>query len=262
MRPSFGVCVAALLLGCPAGAFAQSSPVCRSYGPQTPRDVTSKAGTNPRVFPLAPAASAMNLCNIHFHVNAEHRAPGFSVSAGKGEHGGYKCNGTSKLTRAELEEPAASACKGVRPGDTIEVHWVYSSCAVAPGKGLGSCSSGQCANPTLRVEAQAFLVVNSSARWYFGRFDYSGAPVNGVHQPRSLPGGTGKPIVFRGSTTGPEYTEQKCSPLQATWSVRPACARIDVGSLHRWCKNNAFGEDSAHGVRGLVTALPLLDRMK
>jgi hypothetical protein len=260
MRPTLIAGVAAFLLACPVAAYAQSSPVCQSYGPQTPRDVTSKVGVNARAFPLAPNASTMNLCNIHFHVNAEHKGPGFAVFAGKGEHGGYKCNATP--TPAELKEPEAGACKGVKPGDTIEVHWVYSSCAVAPGKGLGACSSAQCANPTLRVESQVFLVVNSGSALNFERFDYSGAPVKGVHQPRSLPGGTGKPIVFRGSTTGPQFTEEKCSPLQVTWSVRPACAKIDVNSLHRWCKNNAFGEDEGHGVRQLVTLPALLDKMR
>ena len=152
MRPSFIAGIAAVLLLCPVGAFAQPSSVCQSYGPQTPRDVTNRAGTNPQAFPLAPNAATMNLCNIHFHVNAEHKGPGFAVFAGKGEHGGYKCNATPKLTPAELKEPEGAACKGLKPGGTIEVHWVYSSCAVAPGKGLGSCSSEQCANPTLRVE--------------------------------------------------------------------------------------------------------------
>jgi hypothetical protein len=263
MRPGgLIIGIAALLLGCPAGAFAQSPSVCENYGPQTPRDITSKAGLNVRAFPLAPNATTMNLCNIHFHVNAEHKGPGFSVFAGQGEHGGYKCNGTPKLTPAELKEPAESTCKGVKPGDTIEVHWVYSSCAVGPGKGLGACASEQCSNPALRVESQAFLVVNNGAALNFEQFDYSGAPVKGVHQPKSLPTGTGKPIVFRGSATGPAYTEQKCSPFQVTWSVRPACAKIDINSLHRWCKNNPFGEDHGHGVRQLVTAPSLLERIR
>jgi hypothetical protein len=36
------------------------------------------------------------------------------------------------------------------------VHWVYSSCAVQPGQGLGSCLSAARANAQLRVEAQVF----------------------------------------------------------------------------------------------------------
>ncbi|MBI3435644.1 MAG: cadmium carbonic anhydrase [Proteobacteria bacterium] len=244
------------------GGLAQAQEYCQKFGPQTPRDISSKAGTNARAFPFAAAPKTMNLCNIHYHVNAEHKGPGFAVFAGKGEHGGWKCNQTPKLTQAELKAPDGGACKGLKPGDTIEVHWVYSSCDVAPGSGLGACLSPQCGNPTLRVETQVFLVVNSKAARNFADFDYTGAPIRGLHQPKSLPARTGTPVVFRGSTTGPSYTEQKCSPLQVTWSVRPACAKIDINSVHKWCEKNAFQEDHGHGVRDLVTAPALLDKIR
>ena len=257
---------AIFLLGTTVGCMAQSAQVCQNFGPQTPRDIAQRDGSNPRNFPLAPAASAMNLCNIHFHNNAEHKGPGFMKVAAKGEaagHGGgagFQCNATDTLTAAELKAPATQVCKGLKPGDTIEVHWVYSSCAVAPGKGLTACSSAACANPTLRVESQVFLVVNDSAALDFRRFDYSGAAVKGLHQAKALPAGT--PVVFRGSTTGPDYTEQKCSPLQATWSVRPTCAKVDINSLGAWCGGNVFAEDHGHGVRPLVTAPALLDKIR
>jgi hypothetical protein len=253
---------AVLAFGPLLGGSAQSQEYCQRFGPQTPRDISSKAGANPRAFPLAAASTTMNLCNIHYHVNAEHKGPGFSVFAGKGEHGGYKCNETSKLTAAELQAPAGGACKGLKPGDTIEVHWVYSSCDVAPGKGLGACLSAQCGNPTLRVETQVFLVANSKSALNFADFDYSGAPAGGLHQPKSLPAKTGTAVVFRGSTTGPSYTEQKCSPLQVTWSVRPVCAKVDISSVHKWCEKNAFQEDHGHGVRELVTVPALLDKIR
>ena len=203
----------------------------------------------------------MNLCNIHYHVNAEHKGPEFSTYAGSGENGGYKCNQTSNLTAAELATPEAATCKGLKPGDTIEVHWVYSSCNVAPGKGLGSCSSQQCGNPTLRVESQVFLVANNKSALNFAEFDYAGTPTQSLHQPKSLPENTGVPVVFRGSTTGPSYTDEKCSPLQVTWSVRPVCAKIDINSVHKWCEKNAFDEDHGHGVRQLVTEPALLDKI-
>jgi hypothetical protein len=243
------------------GPQARAGEVCQKYGPQTPRDIGNKNGTNPGAFALAPAASQLNLCNMHFHANAEHKGPGFSVFAGKGEHGGFKCNDTPKLSAAELKAPEPGACHGIKPGDTIEVHWVYSSCAVSPGSGLEACLSEQCANPVLRVESQVFLVVNSGAALNFSSFTYAGNVVKGVHQPKALPAKTGKPVVFRGSTTGPKYTEQKCSPLQATWSVRPACAKLDINSLDRWCAGNVFKEDHAHGVRELVTTPELLARI-
>lgn len=246
-------------------AFALASPataaaLCLGYGPQTPRDISQKAGTNSRVFNFAPPASDMNLCNIHFHTNAEHKGPGFSVFAGEGEHGGYQCNGTADLTEAELKVPeeGEGGCHGVKPGDTIEVHWVHSSCEVTPGEGLGSCLSEQCANPQLRVETQVFLVVNDENTTDFADFAYDGNVVNNLHQAKAIPAGTGDPVAFLGSTTGPSYTEKKCSPFQVTWSVRPQCAKIDISSLYDWCKGNVFNENHAHGVRQLVTAPPLL----
>ena len=81
----------------------------------------------------------------------------------------------------------------------------------------------------------------------------------GLHQPRTLPADTGEPVVFRGSTTGPSYTQSECSPLQVTWSVRPQCSRLDISSLHEWAESgNVFEETKSHGVRRLVTAPELL----
>lgn len=257
-RARLAACSVACLLA--FGVQASAAELCRGYGPQTPRDISNPDGTNGVLFSAAPPADKLNLCNIHLHRNAEHKGPGFSVSAGDGEFGGYKCVESASLTATELEDPTGGqgACKGIKPGDTIEVHWVYSSCEVAPGKGLGSCLSDQCANPQLRVETQVFLLVNDSNALDFKSFDYHGSPVGGLNQARALPTGTGTAVVFAGSTTGPKYTEAKCSPLQVTWSVRPQCARVNIATVHDWCKGNAFQEDYAHGVRQLVTAKELL----
>jgi len=239
-------------------AFAQA--LCEGYGPQTPRDITKMSGTNERIWTLAPESTEMNLCNIHTHTNAEHKGPGFSVSAGKGIYGGWKCNGSDDLTEAELAMPeGGEAFEKVKPGDTIEVHWVHTSCDVSPGPGLGSCLSDACANPELRVETQVFLVVNDEDALDFNDFAYDGNQVGGLHQPKSLPTGTGDALVFAGSTTGPSYTQAKCSPLQVTWSVRPQCAKVDVNSLYKWVADgNIFEEKKSHGVRQIVTAPELL----
>ncbi|MEF2070841.1 delta-class carbonic anhydrase [Consotaella aegiceratis] len=239
--------------------------ICTGYGPQTPRDIAMKAGKNPREFPLAPPASHLNLCNIHTHTNAEHKGPGFSIFAGSDDHGGFKCNETSALTAEELEDPAHGhgGFHGVKPGDTIEVHWVYSSCDIRPGEGLSACLSETCTNPTLRVESQVFLVVNDPKALDFADFAYRGTVVHGLHQPQALPTGTGKPVVFAGSTTGPDYTQAQCSPLQVTWSVRPQCAKLDINSLYKWgTDGNVFKEDHSHGVRQLVTAPQLLSTIQ
>ena len=244
---------------------AGEGPACQGFGPQTPRDIDSKTGENPQVFAKAPPASEMNLCNIHFHVNAEHKARDFAIYAGDGDHGhggGYQCSVSKKLSKAELAPTAGEVCKGLKPGDTIEVHWVHSSCQVTPGKGLESCLSAQCANPGLRVETQVFTLVNDKSALNFNDFAYEGHQAKGLHQAKKLPRGTGKPVEFLGSTTGPKYTEASCSPLQVTWSVRPQCAKLDINSLGEWCRNNEFSEDHAHGVRKLVTNPKLLSKIR
>ena len=242
-----------------------SGEACEGFGPQTPRDIDNLAGENKRLFSIAPSYEEMNLCNIHFHNNAEHKAKAFSVYAGEGDHGhggGYRCNMSESLSDAELKPMAGkNFCKGVKPGDTIEVHWVHSSCDITPGKGLGSCLSNSCGNPDLRVETQVFTVVNDANALNFNDMAYKGNVVNGLHQAKSLPMNTGKPVEFLGSTTGPKYTEQTCSPLQVTWSVRPQCAKVDISSLSEWCKDNVFEEDHAHGVRKLVTNPKLLSEI-
>ncbi|WP_228028751.1 delta-class carbonic anhydrase [Donghicola mangrovi] len=249
---------AALIALLPAAGIAADA--CTGYGPQTPRDISMKEGNNHRLFNMAPPPSQMNLCNIHTHTNAEHKGPGFSVSAGKGEDGGWKCNESGELNAAELEDPFGGhgPFGGVKPGDTIEVHWVYSSCEVAPGEGLGSCMSESCTNPQLRVESQVFLVVNNRYALDFRTYDFHGKQVDGYYQPDALPTNTGTPVVFAGSTTGPKYTEQQCSPLQVTWSVRPTCAQVDISSLHAWAEENKFNEHHSHGVRQIVTNPDLL----
>jgi hypothetical protein len=117
-------------------------------------------------------------------------------------------------------------------------------------------------NPNLRVESRVFIVVNDTSAVNFLDLVYAGTLEKGLHQAKSLPNDTGRPVVFTGSTTGPNYTEQKCSPFQVTWSVRPKCAKVDINSLSNWCDENIFKEDHAHGVRKLVTNPELLSTIE
>ncbi len=243
-------------------AKTETTALCTDFGPQTPRDISSVMGTNPVMFTMAPASTELNLCNIHTHTNAEHKGPGFSVFVNNSDTGGYACNDATNLTSTELFDPyqGKGAYQGVKPGDTIEVHWVHTSCDITPGEGLGSCLSDTCTDPLLRVEAQVFLVVNDPENALdFTKMAYGGNMVDGKHQPMMIPSDTGTPVVFRGSTTGPSYDQSTCSPLNVTWSVRPECARVDISSLHRWAESgNVFNETESHGVRQLVTAPELL----
>lgn len=238
---------------------ASEPGLCLDAGPQTPRDIASTAGLNTVEFPMAPPSSEMNLCNIHTHTNAEHKGPDFSVFVNATDSGGYACNETADLTETELA-PSEGAYGGVKPGDTIEVHWVHTSCAATPGEGLGACVPEGCSDPLLRVEAQVFLVVNDDSALNFMDMAYAGAPADGaMHQAKMIPGDTGDPVLFRGSTTGPSYDQSTCSPAQVTWNVRPQCAKLDINSLHAWAESgNVFNETKSHGVRQLVTAPELL----
>ena len=233
--------------------------VCSGFGPQTPRDIDSVKGENKVVFTMAPPAEKMNLCNIHFHENAEHKAKAFSIFAGIGHKGydsGYQCKMSKSLSKAELKPTKEKVCAGkhgdLEPGDTIEVHWVHTSCDVKPGPSLASCVSKGCANPDLRVETQVFTLVNDPNALDFRKLQLA----------KDLPTDTGKPVEFAGSTTGPKYSEQSCSPYQVTWSVRPKCAKLDINSVGEWCKGNAFNENHAHGVRKLVTNPKLLSNIQ
>lgn len=238
---------------------SESAPeLCVGMGPQTPRDISSAIGLNSVTFPKAPPSGAMNLCNIHTHTNAEHKGPGFSIFVDASDNGGYACNETSDLTDAELE-PAPGAYQGVVPGQTIEVHWVHTTCDASPGEGLGACVPEGCADPLLRVEAQTFLVVNDPNALDFTEMAEVIEEKGGFYQAAAIPSDTGTPVTFPGSTTGPSYTQAVCSPAQVTWNVRPMCAKLDINSLNKWAEEgNVFNETKSHGVRQLVTAPELL----
>jgi len=237
-----------------------NAKVCENFGPQTPRDIDNIVGKNPITFTMAPPAANMNLCNIHFHENAEHKAKDFSIYAGEGHNGyasGYQCALSQHLSKAELKPVKEKVCAGehgdLQPGDTIEVHWVHTSCDVQPGPTLSACVSDACANPELRVETQVFTLVNDKTALNF----------NDLKLAKDLPVNTGKAVEFIGSTTGPRYSEQSCSPYQVTWSVRPKCTKLDINSIAQWCsKGNVFNENHAHGVRKLVTNPKLLSEIK
>jgi hypothetical protein len=237
-----------------------------NFGPQSPRDITNPNGTNHIVFNAAPGRSRMNLCNIHIHSAAEHRGGEFTSYVGNGDgsgHGsGFQYNG--RLTAAELKpvhETIGSTEHGaLEPGDTIEVHFVYSTAHVKPGPTLAACLSKENGNPQLRVEAVVAVLANNRNAADF-RTMAQLSVVNGYHAAPNIPDDLGKPVSYAGSTTGPSYN-LKPSPLQVTWNVRPNVAKIDLLSLADWLRSNPFKEDHAHGVRNLIIDPALLSEIK
>jgi hypothetical protein len=227
-------------------------------GPQAPRNIDSLAGTNTTLFKTANNIDKMNLCDIHYHWNAEHKSSEYSVHVGHeaGEHSGWAvvepastdpeyraAHDISHLLDGDAHEI------GVIVGDTIEVHFVHTSCNVnyedlSPANGLGNCSSNVCANPQLRVVAQVFKVVEHDAE------------IDDLDHPMAHRDGR---VIYTGSTTGPNYNNDHCSPLQVTWDVKKTYATISAHGLAHWSHERS---QHAHGVRELVTRTELLSPIK
>jgi hypothetical protein len=230
---------------------------CSTAGPQAPRDIRNPFGVNKARFAFAPSAEKMNLCDIHFHRYAEHRAGGYSRLAGDGDHKGYICNGSTPPERTTHGGNKASGCNGIAVGDTIEVHWVFTTCEVEPGPTLDSCFTDTCKDPQLRVEARVFQLTDRDTDPDFRTFaDYSSG---NVKLPSAI-----EPVQYLGSTTGPSYNDGTCSPFKVTWNVASQCQNLNINTIDNWCgkAKNAFEEDHAHGVRSLVTDAALLSQFK
>lgn len=238
------------------------SSVLAGSGPQSPRDLSTLEGKNLVQFGEAPPVEKMHLCNIHFHANAEHKGGEFTKYAGNGDGTGfgtgYKYSG--ELTTAELAPYAKKVGESehghLAPGDTIEMHYVHTTAQVKPGATLGACLSEAIKNPQLRVETQVYVIVNDDkALDLVNLTTYD--KVNGYYQALKIPKDTGTPIKYDGSTTGPAYNE-KSSPMEVSWSVRPKIAKVSISTVETWLKDNIFKESHAHGVRNLVTAPELI----
>lgn len=237
----------------------------KGFGPQSPRDIDSNTGNNNIIFSTAPAFSEMNLCNIHFHKNAEHKGGEFTKYAGNGDGHGYQSGYvySGHLSDEELTPLNSEICPSkhgdLGPGDTIEVHYVHSTAQVKPGPTLGACLNDSVKNPQLRVETQVYVLVNESNALDFSELTKHGLK-NELHQAFNIPTNTGTPIQYSGSTTGPNYNENG-SPFQVTWNVRPQVAKVNIKSVGEWCRGNVFNEDHAHGVRNLVVNPDLLSKI-
>ena len=246
-------------------AMLASNTKGKGFGPQSPRDIDKIAGKNTRLFNAAPVAEKMNLCNIHFHKNAEHKGGEFTKYAGNGDgHGfqsGYQYSG--ELSASELKPVEHDACSSehstLNVGDTIEVHYVHSTAQVKPGATLGACLNDAIKNPQLRVETQIYVLVNDKNALDFGNLTQY-EKTNNLYQAVNIPSNTGIAVQYEGSTTGPGYNETG-SAFQVTWRVRPHVAKVNIDSVGKWCEGNIFNENHGHGVRNLVINPDLISKI-
>ena len=225
---------------------------CVGAGPQAPRDIDKHAGTNPVIFSEAPAIADMNLCNVHFHRNAEHKAAAYSTYVEDGDASGWACQEPAP-GRLEHKHASYNGCDGIAPGDTIEVHWVHTTCdieseGVTPmGGGLSACLTTACSNPQLRVAAGVYVLQKN------GELKFSSEALMSHNDPV---------VTYTGATTGTSYSNDHCSPFQVTWDVKTTCDTLDIDDFSKWCSHNKYDDHHAHGVRELVTPENLLSKIK
>jgi hypothetical protein len=151
----------------------------------------------------------MNLCNIHFYRNAEHKSAAYSTYVEDGSNSGWACQkpAAGSLVQKHVEY---NGCEGIIPGDTIGVHWGYTTCdivseGVTPmGGGLNACLTTVCSKPQLRVVAQVLLLQKN------GEQKFADSPIS--HDDPT--------VVYTGSTTGTRYSNDHCSPFQVTWDMK------------------------------------------
>lgn len=161
-----------------------------------------------------PDGETPNLCNVHFHEPIEHA-------------------GFAEIPEVE---PAAGdpVCQSVEVGDEVEFHWVYTNCELpeTPVQGLDNCVCDR-EDMVLRGYARAYVV---------------GADGVAPSQPES------GLVSYAGSTTGPSYDDETCSPARVNWEVAPNVEVVGKDELGAWCQDNPWiGEDHPHGSRELVT---------
>jgi hypothetical protein len=237
-----------------------------TYGPQSPRDLSTREGQNIKYFGTAPNHKIMHLCNIHFHKGAEHKGGEFTTFIGEGKgdgnNTGYRYDGQLSVSESEdyKEKVCAGDGDGLVVGDTIETQFVFSTAGVKPGATLSACFAENTINPQLRVEGQVMVLTNDGQGYSFVDLTYFRLE-RGFYQAPNIPIDTGKPIQYAGSTTDPSYNE-KASPLQVSWSVRPKVIKVDIGTVKEWCEDNVFDEDRAHGVRNLIINPNLLSPLQ
>lgn len=232
----------------PEPAAAPQYP-CAETEPQAPRDVTPGAtGFNIPIVDVIPwnQIPSLHHVNTHFHQGAEHKSSGEYDIVKRDDAGdelpGFYCSTTS-LSGAQRARYDFQYCHDVKVGDTYEMHWVHSSNGVSVGPGLGGAFA-RGANPAVAVQAQVFVVVND-------------ANYDNIDLMSSFAGNATSIRSYMGSTTGPSYNNEFCSPYTVSWHVDPSCHYISASSFDNMCRElkllGADADTHPHGSRFLVS---------
>jgi hypothetical protein len=59
-------------------------------------------------------------------------------------------------------------------------------------------------------------------------------------------------VKYVGSTTGPSYSDEVCSPAKVNWEVNRSVETLSRDSLAAFCADNEWSESKPHGIREVV----------
>ncbi|CAE6961745.1 unnamed protein product [Symbiodinium natans] len=236
---------------------------CTDAEPQSPRDVTPgfRGGQEARVKPLDGDATPRFIqANIHFHLGAEHRSAvpngysktpdevGFTEPLVRPENAsdiraGYFCD-LDNISNTDLQNYSFSFCKGVQVGYTYEFHWVFSTGAPLiglrdeGGEGILGISDGlggalnRTVNPKIIVRGQVCRIIYNQSLTDVDA-DYN----DFVHRWRQP--AFGNAVRYIGSTTGTDFNNSVCSPLEVNWHVDMNCCTLSAQTFDRLCEEMA-----------------------
>jgi hypothetical protein len=220
--------------------------------------------------PITKPYDQTDLCpvNVHWHLGAEHLSVGEFDENGKGpgtrraeERLGNRCHLYDGQDSKFTTEYNWKHCKGMKVGETYEVHWPHSAAGACgtewqyqtPFYDGVFCKDGviNILTPlntykTIGVQAQVYTIVNDEN--YYRDNMIKGMQTDGEFGADMT--------MYTGSTTGTTRDQQTCSRYAPiTWQVDRKCHLISASSFDKMCemmkqqKDDMSDDLHAHGSR-------------
>ncbi|CAE7720266.1 unnamed protein product [Symbiodinium sp. CCMP2592] len=144
---------------------------------------------------------------------------------------------TDGIDDAKLDESSFSFtyCKAAQVGGTYEFHWVFST--GGPGKLQEDGSEGELGitaglgGAFTRTNNAICLIVNDPSL-----NDYVDAQNRTFLEQWQQPP-AGSAVRYVGSTTGPSYDDEVCSPVEVNWHVDQRCCILSAQAMDNLCKD-------------------------